>query len=211
VIQLKGHIRVPRLTGKVNLIPSASGGSGGPLQAKTAYPSHSEQIIAPDDDYYGLVSVTVKPVPRLPACVTEIFAQILHPVPIINGDFETGDLTGWKCTAATGFGVNTDDAYAGSYKFYFWSTTGKLYQTLTGLEPGTYRVNARIKQNTGTPTKSNFYANDNSVSVIGNSSYSKKSLTVEVTDGVLEFGIDFSGTSANTQVDSVEVFKVVES
>lgn len=47
-------------------------GGGGPLQAKTAYPSHSEQIIAPDEDYYGLVSVTVKPVPKLPACVVEI-------------------------------------------------------------------------------------------------------------------------------------------
>ena len=53
-------------------IGGISGGSGGPLQAKTAYPSHSEQVIAPDEDYYGLVSVTVKPVPRLPACVVSV-------------------------------------------------------------------------------------------------------------------------------------------
>ena len=53
-------------------IAGISGGSGGPLQAKTAYPSHSEQIITPDEDYYGLVSVTVKPVPRLPACMVSV-------------------------------------------------------------------------------------------------------------------------------------------
>lgn len=67
MIQLTGQIRVLRVSGVVNMIPSEGG--GGPLQAKTAYPSHSEQIIAPDEDYYGLVSVTVKPVPKLPACV----------------------------------------------------------------------------------------------------------------------------------------------
>lgn len=40
--------------------------AGGPLQAKTACPSHSEQVIAPDEGYYGLKTVTVKAVPRLP-------------------------------------------------------------------------------------------------------------------------------------------------
>ena len=50
-------------------------GDGGPLQAKIAYPSHSEQIITPDEDYYGLVSVTVKPVPRLPAYVASVVGQ----------------------------------------------------------------------------------------------------------------------------------------
>lgn len=71
MIKLDGRISVKRLYGKINLVPS-SGNSGGPLQAKTAYPSHSEQIIAPDEDYYGLVSVTVKPVPKLPACVVSV-------------------------------------------------------------------------------------------------------------------------------------------
>lgn len=74
MIQLKGQIRVQRLSGKVNLVASSAGG-GGPLQAKTAYPSHSEQIIAPDEDYYGLVSVTVKPVPKLPACVVSVAGE----------------------------------------------------------------------------------------------------------------------------------------
>lgn len=74
MIQLKGQIRVQRLAGKINMVPAEGG--GGPLQAKTAYPSHSEQIIAPDDDYYGLVAVTVKPVPRLPAAVASVYEGI---------------------------------------------------------------------------------------------------------------------------------------
>ena len=65
MIKLKGQIHIPKIRGTIYRI--AGEGSGGPLQAKTVYPSHSEQIIAPDEDYYGLVSVTVKPVPRLPA------------------------------------------------------------------------------------------------------------------------------------------------
>lgn len=51
---------------------TAGGGSGGPLQAKTAWPSHDEQVIAPDEDYYGLVSVKVEPVPKLQAVETRV-------------------------------------------------------------------------------------------------------------------------------------------
>ncbi len=75
MIELTGQVRVRRLTGTINIIPSESGG-GGPLQAKTVYPSHSEQVIAPDEDYYGLVSVTVKAVPRVPACEVSVESDV---------------------------------------------------------------------------------------------------------------------------------------
>lgn len=71
MIELYGQVKTQRLRGHLNVVPSE--GAGGPLQAKTAYPSHSEQIIAPDEDYYGLVAVTVKPVPRLPAAVVSVY------------------------------------------------------------------------------------------------------------------------------------------
>lgn len=70
MIKLKGQIHVPRLRGTIYRV--AGEGSGGPLQAKTAYPSHDEQIIAPDEDFYGLVSVTVKGVPRVRMVETSV-------------------------------------------------------------------------------------------------------------------------------------------
>lgn len=70
MITLKGKISVQRLSGIVNIV--GSGGGGGPLQSKVIFPSHSEQIIAPDEDYYGLSLVTVKPTPRLSALVVSL-------------------------------------------------------------------------------------------------------------------------------------------
>lgn len=72
MIKLKGQIHIPKIRGTIYRV--AGEGSGGPLQAKTVYPSHTEQIIAPDEDYYGLVSVTVKPVPRLPFAAVSVEA-----------------------------------------------------------------------------------------------------------------------------------------
>ena len=70
VIDLSGRVDVQRLEGKINLV--ASENAGGPLQAKTVYPIHSEQTIAPDEDYYGLAVVKVLAVPRVPACVVSV-------------------------------------------------------------------------------------------------------------------------------------------
>lgn len=74
-IKLKGRVDEKRLIGKINLAPSAS--SGGPLQAKTVIPTHSEQSIAPDEDYYGLAVVKVMPVPKLPAAEAGIMEGML--------------------------------------------------------------------------------------------------------------------------------------
>ena len=73
VIKLSGRVDAQRLEGKINLVPSEN--AGGPLQAKTVYPSHSEQSIAPDEDYYGLAVVKVLAVPRLPACEVRVASE----------------------------------------------------------------------------------------------------------------------------------------
>lgn len=73
MVKLEGRVSVKRLYGEIYRVPGSAG--GGPLQAKTAYPKHSEQIIIPDEDYYGLVSVTVKPVPKIPACVVSVTTE----------------------------------------------------------------------------------------------------------------------------------------
>lgn len=82
MVKLEGRISPKRLYGEIYRVPSA--GSGGPLQAKTVYPSHSEQIVTPDDDFYGLSLVTVKPTPRLPAFVIGVCEG--------NGDIFYGEL-----------------------------------------------------------------------------------------------------------------------
>lgn len=42
--------------------------TGGKLQSKTVSPSHSDQTVVPDEDCYGLESVTVKAVPKVKSC-----------------------------------------------------------------------------------------------------------------------------------------------
>lgn len=67
--KLKGQLYDHRIRGILNTVPSSGSVL---LQAKTAYPSHDEQVIMPDDDYQGLSLVKVMPVPRLPACVASL-------------------------------------------------------------------------------------------------------------------------------------------
>lgn len=70
---LQGQIKPISLQGSINVVPN-EGGTGGPLQSKTVYPSHDEQIIMPDEDFYGLAVVKVEPVPRVPAAAVNITA-----------------------------------------------------------------------------------------------------------------------------------------
>lgn len=71
--KLYGQIAPIRLYGRLNTVPS-DGNTGGPLQHKVVFPSHEEQTISPDDDFYGLSLVVVKPVPRVPAAAVSITA-----------------------------------------------------------------------------------------------------------------------------------------
>lgn len=73
---LQGQIKPISLQGSINVVPN-EGGAGGPLQSKTVYPSHDEQIIMPDEDFYGLSLVKVKPVPREPICKVELAVNTL--------------------------------------------------------------------------------------------------------------------------------------
>ena len=72
---LQGQIKPISLQGSINVVPN-EGGTGGPLQSKTVYPSHEEQIITPDEDFYGLSLVKIKPVPRIPAVEASVSTDI---------------------------------------------------------------------------------------------------------------------------------------
>lgn len=69
--KLTGWITPQRLQGNLNVVPTEVGGAS--LQAKTAWPSHSEQTIKPDDDYDGLALVVVKPVPKIKTAEARFF------------------------------------------------------------------------------------------------------------------------------------------
>lgn len=78
-IKLTGQIVRRQVWGDLKAVPAAVGGAK--LQAKTVFPSHSEQTISPDDDYDGLAVVTVKAVPRIPFCAVSVAEE----VPIMVG------------------------------------------------------------------------------------------------------------------------------
>ena len=71
MIKLQGKVKIIRMSGALNVVPTAG---NPPLQGKTVIPTHEEQIVKSDEDYYGLSVVTVAAVPRIPAA--EAFAIV---------------------------------------------------------------------------------------------------------------------------------------
>lgn len=84
--------------------------------------------------------------------------SVPQEIPLINGGFETGDRTGWSTWSDNdnaAIGVNSDDAYAGSYKCYFYSGSAykqSIHQTVDNLADGTYQVSAYVKVQYAQPT-----------------------------------------------------------
>ena len=131
---------------------------------------------------------------------------------ITNGDFETGDSTGWTAAIEDGFGVNDEDANSGKYKCYFWGQgKQKLQQKVTELENGSYTIKAKVKQNTGVPTSSklemsNYGGEPIEVKIPHGDSYVEISADVNVTNGNLLISfIRDSADMTNLQIDDVEL------
>ncbi|WP_332698527.1 TIM-barrel domain-containing protein [Halalkalibacter lacteus] len=132
---------------------------------------------------------------------------------IVNGNFESGDFTGWDVTGSNA-GVDSYDVYSGQYKAYFWSDESyqqKIEQDISDLEDGTYTVTAMVKQNTGTPSLSRMeltnYGGDNVyVDIPHGNDYVKISGIVDVTDGSLNIAFyqDAPGFT-NLQIDHVRL------
>lgn len=162
MVKLEGRVSVKRLYGQIYRVPSAAG--GGPLQAKTAYPKHSEQIIIPDEDYYGLVSVTVKPTPRLPACeikvvpvpnspcylnhkqLAEIPAEALvdYPYALLLESI-SGTMWLWTSNENPYVYTNADGidklSITGNCLAYYWESTAKAWWINSSYDTFTYSIN----------------------------------------------------------------------
>ena len=127
-------------------------------------------------------------------------AGLNHPVSVVvnNPEFNYGK-QGWTCTTKAQnqlIAHNQGGAITGDF-FESWdadSYTGEIYQELTSLPAGTYRVSAAAFRNSvisgGTAGADvvKLFANDNSTSVASNDP-ERFSVVTTVTDGRLRFGL----------------------
>ena len=81
-------------------------------------------------------------------------SQFAHANLVTNGDFETGDFTGWTLFGNTGFtGVASGNGVGGSYGAYFGAvgTAGGIYQqTLATVAGATYTFSFDLANDGGT-------------------------------------------------------------
>lgn len=123
-IKLSGRVTPVGLTGKLNMIPSST--QGGPLQSKIVSPRHEPIVVTPDEDYYGLVAVNIRAVPRIPACAVEVSEKIPDGVDIEIPVMYTVEIESsnyrrwwWNCVETTGGTSLTGEiaAYVGEWIF----------------------------------------------------------------------------------------------
>jgi len=139
----------------------------------------------------------------------------VFPQDIVNSDFETGNINKWKAKGSF-YGVDSWDPNSGIFKCYFWGTNPyeqSIYQTVKGLDNGSYTVKAWVKQNTGIPNACSMIVRDfggikQIVDIPHGDEYNEYSITVGVGNSqlVVEFYTDSPGGS-NMQIDDVELIK----
>ena len=126
---------------------------------------------------------------------------------VLNPSFEEADTSMWKVTYAgeqnpTDFQVKADDAYTGSTAFHFWSEASDMdfaiEQTLTGLEPGTYRLTVYAQGgDVSDDCEMTLYASADGGAeqtapfmVTGWANWQSPTLSeIKITDGTLTFGV----------------------
>lgn len=140
-----------------------------------------------------------------------------------NPGFESGDLTNWTVdgTLATSM-ANTDSKHEGSYGYNYWNGTAysfSLYQTVTGLETGTYELRAWVSGGAADGLSISLYADGfgggKLSTAAANSGYGNwaqyKVEGIEVTGGQAEIGIEVNAAGeAWGYFDDFELVKVGE-
>ncbi len=154
-----------------------------------------------------------------------VFGETPPPNLLVNGGFEQDGYT----NAPSGWGVwspgnahvdavfTQDPAVVGQYKLTFWkgsAYTASVYQTLSGLTTGTYRVSAWVL-NSGGQSSAYLYAKNSGVPEqqrqlpVSPADWRRISLDVAVSNGTLEIGF-FSDAAAGTwiNIDDVRVQRI---
>lgn len=161
---------------------TAGGGSSGPLQAKTAWPSHDEQVIAPDEDYYGLVSVKVMPVPRVPACESDLVTRFVYPntiEQIVNIYSETS--------------VSAEDVL---FCYEVSSVSGASYG-FSKTSDGYYTSNNKAKNSSYAVCKIDFFAREEKTIILNCINYAESNYDyglISEIDSTLELNYDADST-----------------
>ena len=104
---------------------------------------------------------TVKAVNSAGASAPSNEASALAGVPanyLVNGGFETGDLSGWSLWTGSNSGASFPEkpaagtAHTGAYQYTQWSSYNyqiTLYQTVSGVPTGTHTVSAWVRSSGG--------------------------------------------------------------
>lgn len=140
-----------------------------------------------------------------------------------NGDFESGDISGWSEWHPAGqtakYGVDSYDAYKGSFKLYFWDTKAykqSVHQKFTGLANGSYTVSSWVKETVygNKPTTvrmelTGYGGNQAYRNILPTPAYQQIQSTVQVTNGSLDIGfyVDSPGLTS-LQIDQVSIEKM---
>jgi hypothetical protein len=99
---------------------------------------------------------------------------------VVNGDFETGDFTGWattKASSGSNFGVSTAFAHAGSiYGAFFGGSTAGAYDTISQILDTTsghvYLISFWVENLGGGPNGFEaFWDNDSIVNMVNSASF----------------------------------------
>ena len=132
-----------------------------------------------------------------------------------NGTFENNSFAGWLTTMEprTNALTTNTSTYSGftNHAWENWkgvAMTGKMYQTVTGLPSGTYKlaISAHVN-NLGTDEQQFIYANDDEVYLNTNSSAYET--YVYVNNGTLEIGLNQTSAIANwLALDNVTLYYV---
>ncbi len=142
-------------------------------------------------------------------------------IAVPNGDFEASwsnkrNIPSWS-TESTGAFLENKTPYAGKTRISFWSSSsflGHIYQTISGLENGTYYVTAMVKGISADGDESYIYAKDSEGNFIGKqeipiseNDWIKVGVPVQVTDGTMTIGVyqKLSG-SMWLNLDNVEAY-----
>ncbi|NGM82756.1 carbohydrate-binding protein [Paenibacillus sp. 7124] len=157
------------------------------------------QFTVPTLQYWDMIYITPKP-------------NLL-----LNGGFESGDLTGWTewhpSGQAAAYGIDGSDVHEGGKKLYFWYVNAyqqSVHQIKTGLSNGSYTVTAWVKAtaNGSQPSAARLEVNGAYTNFTVDGIWRQYTADVTVSGGQVDAGFYVNSPgSTSIQIDDVKLVK----